>query len=403
MATMINKYDKNRGESLSLQSGRILKSDFFDQIPSEIVEDISHVVAFLKQQYGAKCYLVGGAVRDHLLGRICEDFDIECYGISPEEFETAMENLGAEGVGKSFFVYKYHNLDIALPRTEKKVGAGHRGFDVALATDEKEASKRRDFTINALMYDVENERILDFWHGLDDLDNKVLRVIDQKTFIEDSLRVLRAMQFAARLGFKVEKESCLLCQNISLSDLPKERVFPEFEKMFRAAYLHYGLYYLSALGIARQLFGIDIDRHSFFALSRELQRGQKNFREALRPYYFFYMAAPYLKRGIREILDALGAPKIYYKKIAEVPFLPEKIDCAFVARMALKNGIMEFIGNYHTKVIEIAQRLDIWEKPFDRGIAPVELMAEGFSGKALGDELERRTEIKIRSLNENCS
>lgn len=387
---------------MPLQTKAISSSDFFERVPSSIVSDIKNVMMFLGEQYGAKCYLVGGAVRDRLLGRTCEDYDIECYGISPEDFEIAMEGLGAEGVGKSFFVYKYLNLDIALPRREKKVGVGHRGFDVTLASDEEEASKRRDFTINALMYDIENEQILDFWHGLDDLHNKVLRVVDKESFIEDSLRVLRAMQFAARFGFKVERESCLLCQNISLSDLPKERVFLEFEKMFRGSYPHYGLYYFSALGIAKQLFGINMDQQSFFILSRELQRGQKNFIEELRPYYFFYIAAPYFKRGIRELLDTLGAPKIYYKKIADVPCLPEKIDCAFVAKMALKNGIMEFVGNYHPKIIDIAQRLDIWEKPFGRGITPVELMAEGFSGKALGDELARRTEEKIRSLNENC-
>jgi tRNA nucleotidyltransferase (CCA-adding enzyme) len=253
------------------------------------------------------------------------------------------------------------------------------------------------------MYDIENEQVLDFWHGLDDLDNRILRVVDQKSFIEDSLRVLRAMQFAARFGFKVERESCLLCQNISLSDLPKERIFLEFEKMFKGPYLLYGLYYFSALGIAKQLLGANLDRQSFFTLGKELQKGKKYFTEALRPYYFLYIVIPYLKRDSREVLDTLGVPKIYYRKIADVPCLPKKIDCAFVAKMALKNGIVEFVGNYHPRVAEIARKLGVWEKPFDRGITPTELMAEGFSGKALGDELARRTEEKIRGLNEDCS
>ncbi len=80
-------------------------------------------------------------------------------------------------------------------------------------------------------------------------NTRVLRVVDENAFVEDSLRVLRAMQLASRFGFKVERKSCGLCQGISLNDLPKERLFMEFEKMFRGTYLHYGLYYLFALGI----------------------------------------------------------------------------------------------------------------------------------------------------------
>ncbi|MDQ7046927.1 MAG: hypothetical protein Q9M39_04660 [Sulfurovum sp.] len=224
---------------------------FFSQTDPSTLQHIKAVTDYLTQTYGAKCYVVGGAVRDRLLGVACKDYDIECFGICVEDFELAMEHLGALGVGKKFFVYKYHDLDIALPRKEKKVATGHRGFEVSLATEEKEASKRRDFTVNALMYDIQNEEILDFWDGLKDLEEKVLRVVDEKSFREDSLRVLRAMQFTARFGFKIEKKSCLICQSIALDDLPKERLFLEFEKMFNGRYLHYGLYYLFVLGIAR--------------------------------------------------------------------------------------------------------------------------------------------------------
>ena len=361
------------------------------------------MTSFLKKHYGGKCYIVGGAVRDHLLGRECRDYDIECYGISPELFETAMERLGAQGVGRSFFVYKYHQLDIALPRKEKKIGVGHRGFDVTLATEEREASKRRDFTINALMYDIEGEQILDYWHGLADLDQKVLRVIDKVSFAEDSLRVLRAMQFAARFGFKVESESCDVCRQIPLDDLPKERIFLELEKMFKGAFPVYGLYYFLALGIAQKLFSIEMNHQNFIILSREFRRSKKNYLEQLHPYYFLYIAAPYFDKERREILDRLGAPGIYYKKIADVPLLPRLIDCAFVARAADKEGLTGFVGNYHPRVKLLAQRLGVWDRPFDSGVIPSVLMAEGFEGKALGDELAKRTEEKIRGLDEDCT
>jgi tRNA nucleotidyltransferase (CCA-adding enzyme) len=371
--------------------------NFFLQTDPHILQNIITVTDYLIQKYNAKCYVVGGAVRDRILGRECKDYDIECFGISVDDFETAMEHLGAQGVGKSFFVYKYHDLDIALPRTEQKVSPGHRGFEVSLATEEKEASKRRDFTINALMYDIQNEQILDFWHGLEDLEHKVLRVVDENSFVEDSLRVLRAMQFAARFGFKVDEQSCRLCQSISLDDLPKERIFREFEKMFMGKYLHYGIYYLSALGIGQQLFDMQIEKNTFIMLSRVLQKSQKNFVEKLRAYYFLFICKEHFSIDIKELLDRLRAPKSYYKKVAEPP-APNNVTIPFIANLSLKEGIIEYVGNYHTGVIAMAKKLDVWVKPFDRGVTPSELMVEGFSGKDLGDELERRTQEKIKGI-----
>jgi tRNA nucleotidyltransferase (CCA-adding enzyme) len=373
--------------------------NFFSQSDPHILQNIKTVTDYLRQNYHAKCYIVGGAVRDRILGDACKDYDIECFGITIEDFESAMDHLGAQGVGKSFFVYKYHDLDISLPRSEQKVSKGHRGFEVSLATEEKEASRRRDFTINALMYDIQNECILDFWDGLKDLENKIVRVVDEKSFVEDSLRVLRAMQFAARFGFKVDEESCRLCQSISLDDLPKERLFKEFEKMFMGRYLHYGLYYLLALGIGQQLFDVQIEKNTFIRLSRVLQKSQKYFVEKLRPYYFLFICKEHFPIDIKELLDRLRAPKSYYKKVAESP-APNNVTISFIAHLSLKEGIVEYVGNYHRDVIALAKKLDVWDKPFDRGVTPTQLMAEGFSGKALGDELERRTEEKIMSLKE---
>jgi len=343
--------------------------NFFSQTDPHILQNITTVTDYLTQNYNAKCYVVGGAVRDHILGRECKDYDIECFGIGVDDFEIAMDHLGAQGVGKSFFVYKYHDLDISLPRTEQKVSPGHRGFEVSLATEKKEASKRRDFTINALMYDIQNKQILDFWNGLEDIEHKVLRVVDENTFVEDSLRVLRAMQFAARFGFKVEEQSCRLCQSISLDDLPKERLFKEFEKMFMGRYLHYGM----------------------------LQQSQKHFVEKLRPYYFLFICREYFSMDIKEVLDRLNAPNSYYKKVAASP-TPINVTISFIANLSRKEGIIEYVGNYHTAVIAMAKKLDVWDKPFDRGVTPAELITEGFSGKALGDELERRTNEKIKGI-----
>ena len=373
--------------------------DFFAQTDPHILQDIKTVTDHLRENYNAKCYIVGGAVRDHLMGYRSKDYDIECFGIGVEDFERAMDHLVAQGVGKSFFVYKYHDLDISLPRTEQKVSTGHRGFTVSLATNEKDASRRRDFTINALMYDIQNEQIIDFWHGLDDLEDKIIRVVDERSFVEDSLRVLRAMQFAARFGFKVEEQTCRICQSITLDDLPKERIFIEFQKMFMGRYLHYGLYYLYALGIAEQLFNIRLERKTFIELSRVLQQSQKNFVEKLRPYYFLFICKEYFSLDIEKVLDRLAAPGSYYKKLTATS-VPKNVTMDFIANLSLKEGIIEYVGNYHIDVIALAKKMDVWDKPFDRGVTPTELMAEGFSGKALGDELDRRTKEKIKSLRE---
>lgn len=377
----------------------IIKSfpHFFSQTDPRIFQDITTVTDYLQENYNAQCYVVGGAVRDRILGYACKDYDIECFGISVEDFEWAMDHLGAQGVGKSFFVYKYHDLDIALPRTEQKVSSGHRGFEVTLARDEKEASKRRDFTINALMYDIQNQQIVDFWHGWEDLKHKVLRVVDEKSFVEDSLRVLRAMQFSSRFGFKIEEKSCRLCQSILLDDLPKERIFKEFEKMFMGAYLHYGLYYLWALGIGEQLFHETMQKRSFIILSRVLQKSQKQFLEKLRPYYFLFIGKKYFSMDIKEILNRLGTPNRYHKKVL-APSIPENLTVPFIANLTLKEGLVEYAGNYDIQVIAMAKKMDVWDKVFDRGVTPSQLLAEGFCGKSLGDELERRTEAKIKKI-----
>lgn len=373
-------------------------SNFFSQTDPSIFHDITTVTDYLTQYYNATCYVVGGAVRDRLLGLACKDYDIECFGINVEDFESAMEHLGALGVGKSFYVYKYHLLDISLPRKEKKVSQGHQGFEVSLVSNEREASKRRDFTINALMYDIQNEKILDFWSGLDDLEHKMLRVVNESSFMEDSLRVLRAMQFSARFGFKIEEKSCTLCQKITLDDLPKERIFIEFEKMFRAGYLHYGLYYLIELGIFEKLFDARMEGGTFMQLARVLQKYQGNFEEELRDYYFLFISLGYWGIETGELLDRLGAPNVYYKKLATS--LPTALTVSFIANLALKEGIVSYVGNYHPKVRRLAKHLKVWDKPFDRGVTATELMSEGFLGKALGDELERRTQVKINRLKE---
>lgn len=124
-----------------------------DRFPLNLQSQIKEIKKLL-HPYTQRAYFVGGCVRDAYLNISQEnifDIDIEVYDIPPKDFDELMKKLGAQGVGKSFFVYKYKDIDLALPRIERKVGVGHKAFEVAIAKDEQEASKRRDFTMNSLM------------------------------------------------------------------------------------------------------------------------------------------------------------------------------------------------------------------------------------------------------------
>ena len=197
--------------------------------------EIEKQIAKLVQQKGGRTFYVGGYVRDKLLNIENKDVDIEVHGITPNDLYDILKQIGTPlSYGNSFGVYslKGHDIDIALPRSEKCIGNKHTDFkiDVDPFIGYKKACKRRDITINALMQDVLTDEILDYYHGLDDLKNKVIRYVDKDTFVEDPLRVLRVAQFASRLEFVVDKETIELCKSIDLAYLSKERVEEELRK-----------------------------------------------------------------------------------------------------------------------------------------------------------------------------
>jgi len=212
------------------------------QIP-DILKKISRRLA----EVNAQAIVVGGAVRDHFLNVPCKDYDIEVYGLTHlEELERLLSEFGSVNlVGKSFgvlkFVYKKEEYDFSFPRTEAKVGSGHRGFEVKVngLLDFKTAAKRRDFTINAMGYDIESKAFLDPFNGRRDMKERVLRHIDDSSFVEDPLRVYRAVQFCARFGYTLAEETKVLCLQMvetgMLEELPKERVYAEWKKLLLKA------------------------------------------------------------------------------------------------------------------------------------------------------------------------
>ena len=222
--------------------------------PSNILE-LTKLVAGA----GGRAMLVGGCVRDELMGVEPKDWDLEVYGLEPSRLREILDRLGdVHVVGEAFAVYKLgSDLDVSLPRRERKVGKGHRGFVVEGDPDMsfEEACKRRDFTINAILKDPLTGEFVDPYNGREDIRRKILRHVSSETFAEDSLRVLRAAQFAARLEFDIARETVEICRTISVTDLPNERIWGELEKLLlKAKRPSIGLKWLYELGVADQLF-----------------------------------------------------------------------------------------------------------------------------------------------------
>lgn len=206
-------------------------------IMNQFEKDISKAreTAQLVSHYGGRAYFVGGYVRDLFMGRKNKDIDIEIHGISEADIGKILMSLGkVMEIGKSFGIYglKGYNLDIALPRRERATGKGHRDFDVEVNSHlgTLNAAMRRDFTINALMQDILTGEIIDHFGGRSDLEKGIIRHVNNKSFSEDPLRVLRAAQFAARFSFAVSEDTIKLCRNIDLTALPKERILSELSK-----------------------------------------------------------------------------------------------------------------------------------------------------------------------------
>ena len=209
-----------------------LTGEWFEpDLPGRLLKIASDI-----REAGGRAFLVGGWVRDALLGKSCRDYDVEVYDMAQDALVPILSKYGRTNlVGKAFGVIhlamKGLSLDFSFPRTESKVGYGHRGFVVH--TDEKlsfkEAALRRDFTINAMGMELPELTLCDPYGGIEDLKSHTLRHVGP-AFAEDSLRILRGVQFASRFGCTLAPDTIELCRTLSLDDLSVERLFEEFKK-----------------------------------------------------------------------------------------------------------------------------------------------------------------------------
>ena len=192
-----------------------------------------------------RALIVGGFVRDSLLGKKPKDADVEVYGITAERLENVLGQIfpgKVDAVGRAFGVLKVFvedgvDFDVSLPRRESKTGEGHKGFLVQgdPTMDIKEAARRRDFSVNALAADPLTGEVFDYFNGVNDLKDRVLRVTDPERFQDDPLRVYRAVQFIGRMGFSMNPESAELMREMvergDLDELSPERITEEWKKL----------------------------------------------------------------------------------------------------------------------------------------------------------------------------
>jgi tRNA nucleotidyltransferase (CCA-adding enzyme) len=230
----------------------------------EAFEMVLEVARAIKNA-GGRALIVGGAVRDEVLGIAAKDFDIEVYGLDAEAVEKIAGEFGSvKDVGKAFGILKLQHeggveLDISLPRTDSKIGEGHRGFEVKVDPQMSiaEAAKRRDFTFNALSKDPLTGEIFDPYGGVDDLKEHILSVTDEERFRDDPLRLLRGAQFTGRFGLQADLKTMEIFKSMvpELAEISEERVREEWEKLLlRSKKPSKGLNLLCEIGVVEKYY-----------------------------------------------------------------------------------------------------------------------------------------------------
>ena len=205
---------------------------------------------------GGRAFIVGGYVRDQILGKESKDIDIEVFNLDMESLKGALSPFGeVDEQGKAFGVLRvraFPGIDISLPRVDNKSGEGHKGFDVSVDPfmAPVEAAMRRDFTINAMSVDILSGEMIDPFGGKKDLEDRILRALPK--FAEDPLRAMRGIQFAARFNLSVEEKTKDIMSSMDLASLPGERIFEEFNKLLlKSEKPSIGLHLMEELGMFR--------------------------------------------------------------------------------------------------------------------------------------------------------
>lgn len=361
-----------------------------------------------------KTYIVGGAVRDSVMGIPCQDVDYVVVGATPEQ----MIEQGFEQVGADFPVFLHPETkdEYALARIERKTGDGYHGFAVDFDTSVslEEDLSRRDLTINAMARDMETGEIIDPFHGLRDIEARVLRHVSP-AFAEDPLRVVRLARFAARyFGFTVSHKTMLLSremvENGELNHLPNERFWAEMEKALGENMSGHFFYMLDLFGafegvnFFRDLFEFDNEKFmsAGFAVNRSKVRSSEE-----RLMFFTALTAAEERKAI---FSATVRTQKLYANVWRVRNTKEAtVDTVFTALTASRVWSQSTDFNDMIRAMEMMETM-LREKLFISSkrlweIAEVtrEITAAQFpevQGKALGEAIANaRREVVAKALN----
>ena len=355
---------------------------------------VAERIAEYVQEAGGRTFYVGGFVRDRLLGIENKDVDIEVHGTEPAALLEILKKVGEPlAYGKSFGVYalKGEDIDIAMPRRERATGTGHRDFEVDVDPfiGTREAARRRDFTVNALMEDVLTGEIVDHFGGRRDLDEGVIRHIDPATFIEDPLRVLRGAQFAARFNFTIAQDTVELCRGIDLSTLSRERVEEELKKALlkadKASIFFESLRAMDQLDVwfpeLKQTIGLEQDpvfhpEGDVWTHTMEVIDRAAAFRDRVsEPYRFMLLALTHDLGKIITTAEKNGRIHAYEHEIKGMPLVE-----TFIGRLTNENEIKDYVFNMvplHMRPNVAAYSKPVMKstnKMFDAAIAPEDLI-----------------------------
>ena len=366
-------------------------------------------------RHGGSTYYVGGFVRDALIHRENKDVDIEVHGISPGCLEEILDSLGERiSIGESFGIFnlKGYSLDIAMPRKEEVRGQGHKDFDIFVDPfiGTEAASRRRDFTFNALMQDVLTGQIVDHFGGQEDLKQGVLRHVNDVSFAEDPLRVLRAAQFAARFDFRVAPETIELCSRMDLRHLPRERIEGELKKaLLKAEKPSIFFEVLRQMGQLdfwfpelKALIGVgqnpvyhaegDVWTHTMMVLD-EAAKLRSRVRE---PLWFMLAAVTHDMGKAVATQEKDGVLHAYQHELQGLPLAE-----TFLRRITSEVKLIEYVLNltqFHMKpntVADARSAVKVTNRMFDQAVDPEALICI-----ALADDLGRISAVHSRSNEE---
>lgn len=347
------------------------------------------------QEHGYRPYLVGGCVRDFFLNKQIKDFDVEVFDLDNlQNIIPILEQFGSvNSVGKSFGVLKLSikefDFDFSLPRTEQKTGKTHRDFLVK--TDSKlsykDAARRRDFTINAIYYDYFSKTFIDPFNGINDLDNKIIKHIDDKTFVEDSLRVYRAIGFSSRFNFEIDSKTKDLCFKIieskELNFLPKERVFEELKKIFlKSPKPSVGLKLIDFFGI----FSINFERSYEYIDNLSNILRNEDFSDFRKLYLFFATLLRHKEETkILEFLENITNDKKFIKSILLLCKNSLSFDEKNLKKLSLILCLQDLIlvekasnKSDILKIENLVKKLEIYDKPIKIYVCGKDLINLGF-------------------------